>query len=55
MDLSDRMYGKYRCYLCDREWTSINASEDDEVKCRHCNKKAKLVVIRPLEYSVSRQ
>ena len=54
MDLSGRMYGKYRCYLCGRKWTSIDASED-EVECRHCNREAELVVIRPLKYSVSRQ
>ena len=47
------MYGEYRCHLCRRNWTSINASEDDEVECRHCNEEAELVVIRPLEYSVS--
>ena len=55
MDLSGRMYGEYMCYLCGREWTSINASKNDGVECRHCYEKAELVVIRPLEYSVSYQ
>ena len=55
MDLSGRMYAEYRCLRCLRKWTSINASEDDEVECRHCEKNAKLVVLRPLKYSVSHQ
>ncbi len=52
MDLSGRLYGKYRCSICNKEWISIDASEEYQ-ECRSCDEEADRIMSRPLKYSVS--